>query len=154
MQRVARIMEANEHAAGVSSAVESAMGTDGEKGRGEPEKTDQGRQTDQEPASECLDDYRYLLLLHCYAEGIAAKAGKLSSWVKYVVKRQGFHGQVHQDLSHLDLIVMSRVMEYHGDSVEKVDLDEGCLGDNGLQLLLPGLLSCTCLQVLRLSTMT
>ena len=42
-------------------------------------------------------------------------------------------------------------MECHSDIVEKVDMDGCNLGDDGVQQLLPGLLSCTNLEVLDLS---
>ena len=152
MQTVARSMEGSERTAGVGSVGKSATGTDGESGNGDPEEIDIGDHTGQGSASEDLDLYRYLLLLHCFAEGVAGSSGKPSACVGYVLKRLGIGDDFRNDLSHSDLNVMSRVIECHGEYAEKVYMT-GCeLGDDGLQLVLPGLLSCTRLQVLHLGS--
>ena len=150
MQTVARSMEGGERTARVGSTGESATGTDCVSGNGEPEEIDIGRQTEQGSASEDLGWYRYLLLLHCFAEGVAGSFGKPSACVGYVLNRLGIGDNFRTDLSHSDLSVMSKVMEYNGEHVEKVNMRWCHFGDDGLQLLLPGLLSCTRLRILHL----
>ena len=151
MQTVARSMDASERIAGVDSAVESTVGTYGERRNVAPGETGISRQTDQKSANDQLDLYRYLLLLHCFAEGVAGSSGKPSACVKYVLKRHGVNGTKFVSPSRSDWSVVSKVMEYHGDSVECANIHSFYFGDDGLQLLLPGLLSCTHLQVLCLA---
>ena len=79
-------------------------------------------------------------------------ARKPSACVGFVLNRQGVTCRGYRGLSHSDLSVLSRAMECHSDIVEKVDMYRCDLGqDDGVQQLLPGLLSCTNLKVLNLS---
>ena len=112
---MARSMDASEHAAVAGSAVELDTRTDDEKEHGEPGEKDIGCQPDKESSRDRLDPYRYLLLLHCFTEGVAGSSGKPSACVQYVLNRHGVTGEMDQILSHSDLNVMSRVMEYRRD---------------------------------------
>ena len=146
METVSRSMRENEHAAKLSRAVEPLSGTGGER-----EGTGGEPQNEPNPRNKPLDHYRFLFLLNCFAEGTTGSIGKPSNCVGWVLNRQGAIGRFHGGLSHSDLRTMSRVMEYHSDAVEKMDV-QGCgMGDSGLQQLLPGLLSCARLKVLDLS---
>ena len=102
-----------------------------------------------------LDRHRRLLLLRCYNEVIAdGRHLAYSACVRYVLREQGvtFSGY-SLPLSHSDLDVISRVIKYEYDVVKKVCMDGCNLGQGGrLEQILPGLLSCTHLKVLDLSS--
>ena len=102
------------------------------------------------PQAEVVSMYRFLLLLHCYVEVIADCPQKHSAVVEGLVKEQGVCCQNYPALSLADLRVISRVIEYHGDIVEKLDI-EGCyVGDEGIEQLLVGLQSCSHLREVNL----
>ena len=147
MQTVTRSVEARERVSGPSSTAESQAMTEEDGEYAEREKTRAGSQEDQQPDIQRLGSYRFLLLLHCYAEAAVGSARKPSACVGFVLNRQGFTCRGQDGLSHSDLSVLSRAMECHGDSVEKMDIEQCRLGDEGLQQLLPGLLSCTNLKM-------
>ena len=151
MQTVTGSVEASERAGGSGSAAQPQAGTEGDCEDAEREETRAGSQKDQQPDIQHLGRYRFLLLLHCYAEAAVGSARKPSACVGFVLNRQGVTCRGYRGLSHSDLSVLSRVMECHSDIVEKVDMDGCNLGDDGVQQLLSGLLSCTNLKVLDLS---
>ena len=150
MQTVSRsVPEARESGAGAVSFEKRLAKTESE-----PSETKTGapaaHQKETQPASTPLNMYRFLLLLHCYAEGVADGPGQSSACVGYVLKQQGFTCRNRLFVSQSELSVISRALECHSQMVEKVDM-EGCyLGDDRLQQLLPGLHSCTRLKELNL----
>ena len=144
---VHRSMHASEHAAEPGQAVElSGQGTDGER-----EETAAVGQTELQPGNKPLGNYRFLLMLHCFAEGNMISAEKPSACVSYVLNKQGVACAGDRGLSHSDWRAISLAMKCHSDFVEKVNLHSCGMGDDGLQQLLPGLLSCTRLKALDLS---
>ena len=105
-----------------------------------------GRKGKTRPQTKGISMYRFLLLLHCYAEVIADRRQKPSTVVEDLMKEQGMCCLNYPALSLADMGVISRVVEYHGDIVEKLDL-EGCyFGDEGIEQLLLGLKSCSHLR--------
>ena len=142
-------MQAGERAAETGRAMGLSGGTDGEQ----PGTGDEGSSYFL-PATAPSEHYRFLLLLHCYAEGNTIGAKKPSACVSYVLNRQGVAcaGGAYI-LSHADCRVISKAMGCHSDivAVEKVNVGLCRIGDDGLQQLLPGLLSCTRLKALDLS---
>ena len=138
---------------------EESTGGEEESTGGEEESTGDGWQLSlsigSESGSGALSQYRFLLLLHCYFE-VASSDWMPSLCVMYVLRRAaGIHLCDFHGLSHSDLGVVSKVMEYHGDMVEHVDMDPQLGGTavnaDDLHQLMPGLLCCTRLKELRLS---
>ena len=102
-----------------------------------------------------LDGYSRLLLLRCYNEVIAdGRHLAYSACVRYMLREQGVSfSSSRLPLSHSDLDVTSRVIKYEYDVVKKVYIVECNLGQGDrLKQLLPGLLSCTHLKELDLSS--
>ena len=146
IQTVTRSMQAMQRVPGSRKSVDSPSAPSGESGGGQGEET---KAKDlRERVAERLGVYRFLLLLHCFQEGATSGCFQASACVKYVLKAQGVYCRDY--LTPSDLGVISRVMQYHSDIVEKADLSKCRLGDDGLQQLLPGLLSCTRLKELDL----
>ena len=150
IQTVTRSMQAMERVPGSRNSVDSPSAPSGESGGGQGEETKAKDLRQLERETERLGVYRCLLLLHCFQEGAANGRFQASACVQYVLKTQGVNCRCYRYLTPSDLGVISRVMQYHSDIVERVDLSKCRLGDDGLQQLLPGLLSCTRLKELYL----
>ena len=146
MNTVHSSLHVADNAAKPGRAAELLGGTDGEREGTCPEGHSQ-----QQPESKPLSDYRFLLLLHCYTEGSVIGAEKPSVCVSYVLNRIGIACPGRLGLSQSDWRAMSKAMECHSDIVKKVNVGDCFMGDNGLQQLLPGLLSCTRLKALNLA---
>ena len=147
METVSRSMQASGRFAELRRALfKSFSGSSDER-----EETNAGCENELKPASEPLGNYRFLLLVHCFAEGAMAGSENPSLCLSFVLKRQGVVCQYQQGISHSDLRAMSRAIECHRDFVEKVNVQFCRMGDGGLQQLLPGLLSCKRLKAVDLS---
>ena len=149
IQTVTRSMQAMQRVPGSRNSLDSPSASSGESGGGQGEETKAKDLRELEREAERLGVYRFLLLLHCFHESTTNGYFQASECVKYVLKTQGVDCRHDRYLPPSDLGVISRVMEYHSDIVEKADLFE--CRDDGLQQLLPGLLSCTAIQDLNLS---
>ena len=150
IQSVTNSMQAKDSASDSTSIVDPLPASSGKSGGGGGEETKDKLPGESEGKAKPLGIYRFLLLLHCSQEGVADSGSKSSACVKYVLKQEGVDCQDYGGLTPSDLGVISRMIEYHNDIVEKVDMTDCDLGDDGLQQLLPGLLSCTCLKELNL----
>ena len=152
IQTVTKRMQAMDRASDSTSSVDSPFASSGESVGGEGEETENKHSRKSQREAEPLGIYRFLLLLHCFQEFTATGHCKPSACMKYVLKQEGVDRQRYGGLTPSDLGVISRVMEYYSDMVEKVDMRGCLLGDDGLQQLLGGLLSCTRLHELNLQS--
>ena len=150
IQTVTKRMQAMDGASDSTSSVDPPFSSSGESACGRVEEANGKHPSEAQHETDPLEIYRFLLLLHCFQEDTATDHCKPSACMKYVLKSQGVDCQDYCGLTPSDLGVISRVIEYHSDIVEEVDLCRCLLGDRGLQQLLPGLLSCTRLKELNL----
>ena len=151
IQTVTERMQAMDRASDATSSVDPPFSSSGVSACGRVEEADVKHPSAPLHEEEPLQVYRFLLLLHCFQEGTATGLCKPSACMKYVLKSQGVDcQQSYGGLTPSDWGVISRVIEYHSDIVEKIDMTNCDLGDDGLQQLLPGLLSCTSLKELNL----
>ena len=124
------------------------IGGDGDEEEGDSEDRSEVR-TPKLP----LQEYRFLLLLHCYNEATISSPGSHSACVMDILKNWEVCGSGSRVvLSQNDANVISRMIALHSDVVEKVDVSSLPLDEAGLQRILPALNTCTRLKKLRLDT--
>ena len=150
IQTLTERMQAMDRASASTSSVDPPFSSSRESACGQIEEADVKHPSEPQHEAEPLEVYRFLLLLHCFQEGTATGHCKPSACMKYVLKSQGVDCQRYGGLTPSDLGVISRMIEYHSDIVEKVKMTDCDLVDDGLQQLLSGLLSCTSLKELNL----
>ena len=96
-----------------------------------------------------LQEYRFLLLLHCYSEVPIDSVSKRSPCVVDVLNRwEVYESESWAVLSHHDTRVISSAIVRHSDALERVDLSPLSLDDPGLHRILPALNKCTLLKEL------
>ena len=102
-----------------------------------------------------LEEYRFLLLLHCYNEATINSRSEHSACVIGALKRtKAFDRERGAVWTHHDTRAISRTIGHHSDTVEQVDLLSLSLDEAGLQRILPALNTCTSLKELQLGTCT
>ena len=150
-----RGLHARDNVAGSGSAknahvelVDGSGGDDEEGGQSE-RRIEAG--TPQPP----LEEYRFLLLLHCYNEATINSRSEHSACVIGALKRtKAFDRERGAVWTHQDTCVISRTIARHSDVVELVDLLALSLDWAGVEQVLPALNMCARLKELRLGTWT
>ena len=94
--------------------------------------------------------YRYLLLLHSYHEVICGSHQEPSATVVNIFRECRVGVQNYPGLSLSDINVIARVIEYHSDVVETLDMESCFLGDDRLQPILASLHRCSHLREVNL----
>ena len=128
---------------------------DGSEGGNEEERQSERRSALRTPRQP-LQEYQFLLLLHCYNEATVDSTSKRSACVMSVLKDWTVFdcGHGRKDLLSLhDTRVIARAIARHNDVMEKVDLSLLPLDEAGVQQILPALNTCMLLTDLRLGAL-